>query len=53
MAFQIVKLKYFCLIQHPWNGPFLGVFGPLLPQLLFSLAEILTRGCVQYEKDSV
>ena len=39
--------KFFVLIQHPWNGPFLGGgvgLGSLLPQILFDLAEILNRG---------
>ena len=30
--------------QNSWNGPFLGGFGPLLPLILFNLAEIFTRG---------
>ena len=51
IAFVVVTLKiftkFFVLIQYPWNGPFLGFFGHLFPQILFNLAEILTRGSLQ------
>ena len=43
IAYVVVKL-IFLLIQHPWNGLFLGFFWLLFPQKLFDLAEILTRG---------
>ena len=48
IAFAVVKLKIFGLIQHPWNGLFFGVFfGPLLSQILLNLADILTRDSLQ------
>ena len=47
IAFVIVKLKIFGLIQHSWNDLFLGFFGPLISQILFNLDDILTRGSLQ------
>ena len=46
IGYAVVKLKIFkvsWLIQHLWNGPFLGIFWLLFPQILFDLAEILNR----------
>ena len=39
--------KFFVLIQYPWYGIVLGIFGPLLPQILFDFAETLTIGILQ------
>ena len=47
IVFVVVILKIFGLVQHPWNGPFLGFFCTLLSQILFNLADILTRGSLQ------
>ena len=44
IAFVVVKLKICVLIQHPWNGLFWEVFGPLLPQIWSNIAEVLARG---------
>ena len=44
---EIKISKYFVFIEHPWNGLFLGYFGPLLPQILFDIEEVLTRGSLQ------
>ena len=50
IAFVVVKLKIFGLIQHQWNGPFVRFFWSLLSQILFNLADILTRGRLQEDK---
>ena len=48
IAFVVVKLKVskvFCIDSASNEMASFWFFGPLLPQTLFSLAEILTRGC--------
>ena len=53
IAFVVVKLKIFKVFRIDsafMQWPFLRVFGPLLPQILFNLAEILTRCSVPIRK---
>ena len=49
IAFVVVKLKFFKLfgIDSASMKPFLGFFWPFFPKILFSFAEILTRGGLQ------
>ena len=53
IAFVVVKLKIFKVFRidsASMKWPLLGGFGPLLPQILFNLAEILTRCSVPIRK---
>ena len=45
--------KFLVLIQHPWTGPFLVVFGPWLSQMCSDLAETFTGGSIPGDKNSV
>ena len=42
VKFKILKVFYIDSASMEW--PFLGLFGPLLPEILFDPAETLTRG---------
>ena len=44
--------KFFVPIQHPWNGPFWGSSGSLLPQILPGFAKIFTTGSIQRNKNN-
>ena len=51
IAFVVVKgKKFYVLMQHPWNSLFWGAFGSFLPQILFNLAEVLTRDSLPIRK---
>ena len=53
IAFVVVKLKIFKLFRIDsafMKWPLLGGFGPLLRQILFNVAEILTRCDVPIRK---
>ena len=50
ITYVVLKLKIFKVFwinSASMQWFFLGVFGLLLPLMLFDLAEILTRGCLQ------
>ena len=40
IAFVVVKLKIFGLLQHPQNGHLVGFYGQLLSRISFNLADI-------------
>ena len=47
---MLVKLKVLKVLRidsASMKLPLFGIFGPLLSQILFALAEILTRGSLQ------
>ena len=50
IAYVVVKLesfKVFCTDSASMKWLLFGIFGPLLPQILFDLAETLTSGTPQ------
>ena len=50
---EIKKFQFlFELIQHPWNGPFLGFFGPYSPKYCLILLKLLPE-VVSNKKNSV
>ena len=48
VKFKILKVFYIDSASMEW--PFLGLFGPLLPEILFDPAETLTGGSLHEEK---
>ena len=40
-------------MQHPWNGSFCEVFGPLLSQIWSNISEIFTKGSTLAKNDIV